>query len=291
MISTDDTRSLFALTLAAPVRPAALPGHPSATTPPSLSPVRSFVRSFRSPELIGVTAIEDKLQQGVPAAIETLLDAGIRIWMITGDKQETAINIAVSCNLVKHVDSLMIVNVGDADDPVARVTDLIGDAESKIEAMYRKETGLTVDDLEEIPDTWQHGEFSIDGPTLNYVLASDALQLRMAQIVARCSGVVISRSSPSQKAAVVSMMKEYEMSKAAGKSRGIIRWYKRYKRRLQGKMLSIGDGANDVAMIQTADVGIGIMGKEGRQATNSSDYAISQFRFLVPLLLVPGGYL
>jgi len=240
-------------------------------------------------ELIGVTAIEDKLQQGVPAAIETLLDAGIRIWMITGDKQETAINIAVSCNLVKHVDSLMIVNVGDADDPVARVTDLIGDAESKIEAMYRKETGLTVDDLEEIPDTWQHGEFSIDGPTLNYVLASDALQLRMAQIVARCSGVVISRSSPSQKAAVVSMMKEYEMSKAAGKSRGIIRWYKRYKRRLQGKMLSIGDGANDVAMIQTADVGIGIMGKEGRQATNSSDYAISQFRFLVPLLLVHGN--
>jgi len=66
-------------------------------------------------ELIGVTAIEDKLQQGVPAAIETLLDAGIRIWMITGDKQETAINIAVSCNLVKRVDSLMIINVGDAE--------------------------------------------------------------------------------------------------------------------------------------------------------------------------------
>lgn len=54
-------------------------------------------------------------------------------------------------------------------------------------------------------------------------------------------------------------------------------------------MLSIGDGANDVAMIQTADVGIGIMGKEGRQAVNSSDYAISQFRFIVPLLLVHGN--
>ena len=103
------------------------------------------------------------------------------------------------------------------------------------------------------------------------------------------SGVVISRSSPSQKAAVVSMMMEYEMGKAAGTSRGIRRWYKRYRRRLQGKMLSIGDGANDVAMIQTADVGIGIMGKEGRQATNSSDYAVSQFRFLVPLLLVLGN--
>jgi P-type E1-E2 ATPase len=46
-------------------------------------------------------------------------------------------------------------------------------------------------------------------------------------------------------------------------------------------MLAIGDGANDVAMIQAADVGIGIMGKEGRQAVNNSDYAIAQFRFLV----------
>ena len=46
----------------------------------------------------------------------------------------------------------------------------------------------------------------------------------------------------------------------------------------QGKMLAIGDGANDVAMIQAAHVGIGIMGKEGRQAVNNSDYAIGQFR-------------
>lgn len=59
-------------------------------------------------------------------------------------------------------------------------------------------------------------------------------------------------------------------------------------RSLQGKMLSIGDGANDVAMIQAADVGIGIAGKEGRQAVNNSDYAITQFRFLTRLLLVHG---
>lgn len=65
--------------------------------------------------------------------------------------------------------------------------------------------------------------------------------------------------------------------------------YRRYRQRLRGKMLSIGDGANDVAMLQTADVGVGIMGKEGRQAVNNSDYAFSQFRFLVPLLLVHGN--
>lgn len=54
-------------------------------------------------------------------------------------------------------------------------------------------------------------------------------------------------------------------------------------------MLSVGDGANDVAMIQAADVGVGIIGKEGRQAVNNADFAISQFRFLVRLLLVHGS--
>lgn len=69
----------------------------------------------RDLELIGVTAIEDKLQEGVPAAIETLLDAGMRVWMITGDKQETAVNIAVSCNLVKDIENLITINVGDSE--------------------------------------------------------------------------------------------------------------------------------------------------------------------------------
>lgn len=240
-------------------------------------------------ELIGVTAIEDKLQDGVPAAIETLLDAGIRVWMITGDKQETAVNIAVSCNLVKDIESLMTINVGESEEPTQYASKLLDVAEHKIKEMYRREAQKCVEDVEQIPDSWQGGELTIDGPTLTFVLESKEMRLKIAKIVARCRGVVVSRSSPSQKAAVVQLMKEYEMDKAAGKSRGIVRWYKRYKRRLQGKMLSIGDGANDVAMIQTADVGIGIMGKEGRQATNSSDYAISQFRFLVPLLLIHGN--
>ena len=129
----------------------------------------------------------------------------------------------------------------------------------------------------------------MDGPTLTFIMADPNVRKHLAQLAARCSGVVVSRSSPSQKAAIVRAMTDYEMEKAAGNARGIFRWYRRYRQRLRGKMLSIGDGANDVAMIQTADVGIGIMGKEGRQAVNNSDYAFSQFRFLVPLLLVHGS--
>ena len=122
-------------------------------------------------------------------------------------------------------------------------------------------------------------ELAVDGPTLNFILADDTTKHQLAVLAAHCSGVVVSRSSPSQKAAIVKMMTEYEMWRAAGTKRGLARWYARYKRRMQGKMLSIGDGANDVAMLQTADVGIGIMGKEGRQAVNNSDYAIAQFRW------------
>ncbi len=68
------------------------------------------------------------------------------------------------------------------------------------------------------------------------------------------------------------------MHTTIGTSKGLRRWLKRYHRRMQGKTVAIGDGANDVAMIQVADIGVGIMGKEGRQAVNNSDYAFSHFR-------------
>ena len=61
-------------------------------------------------ELIGVTAIEDKLQDEVPESIAKMISAGVKVWMITGDKQETAINIAVSCRLFNDTDSLLICN-------------------------------------------------------------------------------------------------------------------------------------------------------------------------------------
>ena len=54
--------------------------------------------------------------------------------------------------------------------------------------------------------------------------------------------------------------------------------------------LAIGDGANDVAMIQKAHIGVGINGNEGLQAANNSDFAIAQFRFLKRLLLVHGAW-
>jgi len=256
-------------------------------------------------ELIGVTAIEDKLQDGVPEAIRTLLDANIRVWMITGDKQETAVNIAVSCDWVRNVDDVMMLNVDEKSDHAAeQAASLLDGCIASLCSRYNSFSSSAASiathnnhnidnaaaiDIESIPDTWREGELAVDGPTLTFILGDKLLRRKLAQLAARCSGVVVSRSSPSQKAAIVRNMAEYEMEKAAGQSKRLIRWYRRYRQRLQGKMLAIGDGANDVAMIQTADVGVGIMGKEGRQAVNNSDYAFSQFRFLVPLLLIHGN--
>lgn len=51
-------------------------------------------------ELLGCTAIEDKLQDGVGRCVEALQGAGVKVWMLTGDKEETAVNIGVACQLL-----------------------------------------------------------------------------------------------------------------------------------------------------------------------------------------------
>jgi phospholipid-transporting ATPase len=83
-----------------------------------------------------------------------------------------------------------------------------------------------------------------------------------------CKAVICCRVSPLQKALVVKLV----------------------KKNTQSILLAIGDGANDVSMIQAAHVGVGISGVEGLQAARSADIAISQFKYLKKLLLVHGAW-
>ena len=256
----------------------------------------------RNLELVGVTAIEDKLQDGVPEAIATLLEGGIKVWMITGDKQETAINIATSCRLLKHAESAMICNSDSYLSARLRLRELLDqvdpDNASQRHAMIGSPPGSLsapppgMDQPLLTPSQRTSGskrdfELVIDGQTLTHILGTN-LEPLLAELGSYCSGVVVCRASPSQKACIVKLMRDHEFKLAVGSGTGLVAWKRKFDKRTAGKMLSIGDGANDVAMIQAADVGIGIMGKEGRQAVNNSDYAIAQFRFLVRLLLVHG---
>jgi phospholipid-translocating ATPase len=213
--------------------------------------------------LLGGTAIEDRLQEGVPDTIALLANAGIKLWVLTGDKVETAINIGFSCNLLNNDMELIVFKFEDEQLSIA---------EAELDK-HLASFGITGSD-EELKAAKKNHEppapthaIVIDGDSLKLVL-DDQLRQKFLLLCKQCKSVLCCRVSPAQKAAVVSMV----------------------KLGLDVITLSIGDGANDVAMIQKADIGVGIAGEEGRQAVMSSDYAIGQFRYLQRLVLVHGRW-
>ncbi|KAJ1968558.1 aminophospholipid translocase, partial [Dispira parvispora] len=201
--------------------------------------------------LLGATAIEDKLQEGVPSTIFTLAQAGIKIWVLTGDRQETAINIGYSCKLIQEDFSLIICN----EESHWATQEFL---QKKLQAI-KEGKGTNID--------YESLALIIDGKTLEFALQPD-IEAVFLELATLCKSVVCCRVSPLQKALVVKLV----------------------KRRLKAILLAIGDGANDVSMIQAAHVGVGISGVEGLQAARSADFAISQFRYLRKLLLVHGAW-
>jgi phospholipid-translocating ATPase len=213
--------------------------------------------------LLGGTAIEDRLQEGVPDAISLLGRAGIKLWVLTGDKVETAINIGFSCNLLDNDMDLIIFKV--TDESLATAEALL-DEKLAIFGMTGSDEELKAAQNQHQPPPPTHA-IVIDGDSLKLVL-DESIKTKFLLLCKQCRSVLCCRVSPSQKAAVVNMVKTG----------------------LDCLTLSIGDGANDVAMIQEAHVGVGIAGVEGRAAVMSSDYAIGQFRFLTRLVLVHGRW-
>ena len=213
--------------------------------------------------LLGGTAIEDKLQDGVPDAIALLAQAGIKLWVLTGDKVETAINIGFSCNLLDNDMDLILLNFNEESVAFAEAE---LDKQLAIFGKTGSDAELKVAQKNHEPPAPTHA-LVIDGDSLKLVL-DDAIRQKFLLLCKECRSVLCCRVSPAQKAAVVQLVKDG----------------------LDVMTLSIGDGANDVAMIQEAHVGVGIAGEEGRQAVMSSDYAIGQFRFLTRLVLVHGRW-
>ncbi|GAU22696.1 hypothetical protein TSUD_235180 [Trifolium subterraneum] len=227
--------------------------------------------------LIGSTAIEDKLQDGVPACIDTLQRAGIKIWVLTGDKIETAINIAYgvsalsggTCNLINNEMRQFIIS---SETDAIREVEERGD-QVEIARFIREEVKNELKKcLEEVKSYFSSLAIPklalvIDGKCLMYAL-DPSLRVMLLNLSLNCHSVVCCRVSPLQKAQVTALVKNGARKITLG----------------------IGDGANDVSMIQAAHVGVGISGMEGMQAVMASDFAIAQFRYLVDLLLVHGRW-
>uniref|UniRef100_A0A8C1KJF4 Phospholipid-transporting ATPase n=1 Tax=Cyprinus carpio TaxID=7962 RepID=A0A8C1KJF4_CYPCA len=193
--------------------------------------------------LLGASAVEDKLQDGVPQTIEQLAKADIKIWVLTGDKQETAENIGYSCNMLREeMKEIFIVAANTAEEK----SRLLGKKSQVVE------------------DEKVDGEY---GLVINgHSLVREILEL--LRTACMCQAVICCRVTPLQKAQVVELVKKHK----------------------KAVTLAIGDGANDVSMIKTAHIGVGISGQEGMQAVLSSDFSFAQFRYLQRLLLVHGRW-
>lgn len=320
-------------------------------------------------EILGITAIEDKLQEAVQETIGDMLVAGIKVWMLTGDKMETAQQIGLSCGLYHVGDRVICVGEdgsGGGEDrhdwrrslmnfPMELLPALVEDKAAARQSLWRtngltkavawatgKElegrvlrfdqhdathfsnapllamqrsadgnnsssavggAGAVLDDaislasteprphsclssspaqpLQDFGEERHHGrtwgretEDTAVRPTvlvvqggavLEAILQDPALRERFAAITSRCRSVICARTTPSQKAAITHFVR----------GRGFM-------------TLSVGDGGNDVAMLQEAHVGVGIAGKEGQQAARAADFSITQFSDLRALLFVHG---
>ena len=321
----------------------------------------------RGMRFIGASAIEDQLQLGVPEAIKTLREAGTQVWVLTGDKVETAINIGLSCNLIDP--QMLQVKLVSEDlevldqqlraicaviDTVEMKVDVMmearADAIDKVEASSSNRTGgdakppmerfaFSNEDLEQLKvlidkrdaaapaggfvddevsadlcpklslkggcsnlcarfsawakdvrsfavtinprtdDVQVEAALIVSGSSLQKLLKAQAgdaeLEKRLLRVARFCKVVLACRVSPAQKSLIVEMVRYAEDNQY---------------RKLLPVTLAIGDGANDVPMIQSAHLGVGISGHEGTQAVNSADFSIAQFRFLVRLMLVHGRW-
>ncbi|RXN27673.1 putative phospholipid-transporting ATPase IM isoform X1 [Labeo rohita] len=223
--------------------------------------------------LLGATAIEDKLQEGVPETIACLTLANIKIWVLTGDKLETAMNIGYSCNMLRDDMNEVFIISGHT---MLEVQQELRTAKERIMGPSKDKfsSGLDMEKTElyssdSVFEETIIAEYAliINGHSLAHALEADLEQI-LVDVACLCKTVICCRVTPLQKALVVELIK-------------------RHKRAVT---LAIGDGANDVSMIKTAHIGVGISGQEGMQAVLASDYSFAQFRYLQRLLLVHGRW-
>ncbi|XP_004865984.2 phospholipid-transporting ATPase IK isoform X1 [Heterocephalus glaber] len=256
-------------------------------------------------QLLGVTAIEDKLQDGVPETISSLRKGNIKVWVLTGDKQETAVNIGFACQLL--TDNMLILEARDINvilDSYEEHSKLVMTTSQSLRFQLQTEVAMVIsgDFLDQLLLTLRKEpravvqreaedkareelsatrRISMMWWSLGTLLSSRRSKAKRKQespeawrerafvdLASRCQAVICCRVTPKQKALIVALVKKYQ----------------------QAVTLAIGDGANDVNMIKTADIGVGLAGQEGMQAVQNSDYALGQFCFLRRLLLVHGRW-
>jgi phospholipid-transporting ATPase len=209
---------------------------------------------------LGVSAVEDKLQPDVKRTLQHFQSCGQKLWVITGDKLETTLTIASSCGIVDVLTPKYIINSDDFES-----------VKCTVHQFYEELCIPTPKNSAEKQALIEDSVLVISGGALSQLMhykeEGTGLMQKLMKIGSACKSVLVCRSSPKQKAEIVRHFRQFHPTKIT---------------------LAIGDGANDVSMIVTAHIGVGIKGKEGSQAARTSDVAINEFRNLKPLLYVHG---
>ncbi|VDP90892.1 unnamed protein product [Echinostoma caproni] len=300
---------------------------------------------------VGATGIEDRLQDGVPQTIEHLREAGMHVWVLTGDKQETAINIAHSARLITDEHKLICINAnsksrtnylltchlhailcGQTWPPREAISDVMSDVPDLSDSSDSESTSSQLTDVDQVVDrgdnmvnfTNQRRVRLCSPPSVAPVSADPPAVRRRRRRITRS----VSESRMHSDAYRQEEEAEQEASGNGTRTRPVRSRYRRrhhhhrhhrhsrgpnthphvhahnthwrihirqvppvvslVKDGLKVQTLAIGDGANDVNMIQVANVGVGIGGQEGMQAVMASDFAITRFAFLERLVIVHG---
>ncbi|CBZ55561.1 putative ATPase 2 [Neospora caninum Liverpool] len=248
-------------------------------------------------ELQGVTGVEDRLQEDVAVTIEKLRQAGIHVWMLSGDKTETALNVGLATFLVSRDMRLSRYLWNGRERNEEALEDQLRADLRALDASLteRPSAGFAYwsrrqarslsrrlgSEVRRSPDSGlNEGDAAsggvpappdaviVDGEALKFLFATSERQLAFIRLCCACRSVICCRLAPHQKGAVVDLVKTTT----------------------QKVTLAIGDGSNDCNMILQAQIGVGIRGNEGSQAFNCSDFGVTQFRLLLPLLLVHGRW-
>eukprot|EP00184_Porphyridium_aerugineum_P003775 CAMPEP_0184699716 /NCGR_PEP_ID=MMETSP0313-20130426/5882_1 /TAXON_ID=2792 /ORGANISM="Porphyridium aerugineum, Strain SAG 1380-2" /LENGTH=1733 /DNA_ID=CAMNT_0027158839 /DNA_START=49 /DNA_END=5250 /DNA_ORIENTATION=- len=277
--------------------------------------------------LLGATAIEDRLQDGVPEALQSLYKAGIKLWVCTGDKQETAINIALSCGILEAHMDVAIINEHNLEDAEAQIDKTIGrwtalkqmrgaeigripviannpsqNSEGQQQVQQQQKHGLRrfgkrfVNFMRKLwilmfgtgPDPAVGDAFPKSQEKLDYTIDTDIASFG---IVIDGPTLVFALDPSLEKKFMIlgRLAKTVITCRVSPKQKSqIVELVRKFEK--DKVTLAIGDGANDVGMIYAAHVGIGLYGKEGVEAVLASDFALGQFRFLERLLIVHGRW-
>ncbi|NWI67099.1 AT8B2 ATPase, partial [Todus mexicanus] len=166
------------------------------------------------PQLLGATAIEDKLQQGVPETIAILTLANIKIWVLTGDKQETAVNIGYSCKMLTDDMTEVFVVTGhtvlEVREQLRKAREKMMDASRSVGNGFSYQEKLSSAKLTSVLEAIA-GEYAlvINGHSLAHALEAD-MEVEFLETACACKAVICCRVTPLQKAQVVELLADYQ---------------------------------------------------------------------------------